>query len=107
MNDCIFCKIVVSEVPATKEYEDEEFLAFRDIKPQAAVHVIFIPKTHIESLDAAVDAPLLGRMLFAMRNVAKKLNLTHAYKIFINNGSLQEVPHIHFHLISDSKKGGI
>ncbi len=108
MEDCVFCNIISGVVPASKEFENDTILGFRDIKPEADVHLVFIPKKHISSLSLVQteDQQLLGELLLAMRDTAAKLNIEN-YKIVNNNGHYQVVPHIHFHLLGDSKKGGI
>lgn len=108
MDNCVFCKIVAGTVSATKEYEDEEVLAFRDIQPEAQTHILLVPKRHLDSLDAASaeNQLLLGKLLLAASKLAKSLSIVD-YKVVINNGHFQNVPHIHFHLLAGSKKGGI
>jgi len=104
MDNCIFCKIINKEIPAKIEYEDDEILGFYDISPQAPVHLVFIPKKHIESLATAEeeDFPILGRLLLQIANTAKKLGLDKTgYRVVNNMGSDggQTVFHIHFHLL--------
>lgn len=98
--DCLFCKIVAGKIPATRRYEDPEFLAFDDISHQAPVHVLIIPKVHVKDL---VDAPitLVGKLQNLIPDLAKKLAIAEAYKVNLNAGRYQEVPHLHYHL-----KGG-
>ena len=73
MGSCIFCKIAAGEVSSTKIHEDDEIVVFRDLSPQAPLHVLVIPKRHVASLDAAVpaDAALLGRLLLTAQAVAR------------------------------------
>ena len=70
-SDCLFCRIVRHEIPATIVREDEQTLAFRDIDPKAPTHVLVIPKTHVASLNDASDAAMLGRLLLVARDLAK------------------------------------
>ncbi len=102
VSDCVFCKIVNKELPADVVYEDEQILAFRDIKPLAPVHVLVIPKRHIESLQATQpsDDQLLGALLGVARQVAKEHNLT-GYRVATNIGKDggQVVNHLHLHVI--------
>ena len=100
----IFEKIANREIPAEIVYEEDEFLAFRDINPQAPVHVLIIPKRHIPRLAAAGDgdAALLGRMLIASKQIARQLGvLESGYRLVINNGpdAGESVPHLHMHLL--------
>ena len=100
----IFERIAAREIPARIVAETEEFLAFHDAHPQAPVHVLIVPKRAISRLDAAQasDAPLLGRMLLATREIATMLGIAEAgYRVVINNGrdAGESVPHLHLHLL--------
>jgi histidine triad (HIT) family protein len=99
----IFQRIVDREIPAEIVYEDDEILAFRDIHPQAPVHVLVIPKRPIRSLAdlADDDGPLVGRLFLIVRNLARTLGLDHGYRTVINTGADggQTVPHLHIHLM--------
>ncbi|PJE04275.1 MAG: histidine triad nucleotide-binding protein [Leptospira sp.] len=108
MNDCLFCKIANKEIPAKIEYEDDEILGFHDIDPQAPVHLVFIPKKHIVSLDQVLisDSNLIGNLLFHMAETARKLKINESgYRIVNNTGANggQTVFHIHFHLLAERK----
>jgi len=98
--DCIFCKIVKGDIPATKIYEDDELLAFNDIRPLAPVHFLIIPKVHIESLASCDDShqALLGKMLLLAPKLAKAQGLK-GFRSMMNTGREggQEVFHIHLH----------
>jgi histidine triad (HIT) family protein len=99
----IFKKILDKEIPADIVYEDDRCLAFRDINPQAPVHVLIVPKVEIASLADAqeTDAPLLGYLLTVAAKVASKLGLANGYRAVINCGSDggQTVDHLHVHLL--------
>ena len=101
MEDCIFCKIASKEIPAKLVYESENTVGFRDINPQAPVHILVIPKKHYESLNDVDDTALLGELLNAVREIAEKLDIKE-YRTVINTGKLagQEVFHIHIHILS-------
>ena len=104
MPDCVFCKIGTRELQAMVVYEDPEFIAFRDINPQAPIHVLVIPKTHYESLNEfrAKDAGLLGRLVLAATHIAQQERLRErGYRLVINTGSEggQSVGHVHLHLL--------
>jgi histidine triad (HIT) family protein len=105
MNDpnCIFCKIVRGEIPAKKTYEDDEVLVFPDIRPQAPVHLLVIPKTHIASLYEATAAhqSALGKMLAVAGRVAREAGASDGFRTIINNGRVghQEVYHVHMHVL--------
>jgi histidine triad (HIT) family protein len=103
--DCIFCKIVKKEIPSDIIYEDDRIMCFRDLAPQAPVHVLVIPKEHIASLDdtdgSEQQADLLGYLLSKVREIAGLLGLDEGYRLVSNCGKhgLQTVGHLHFHLI--------
>ncbi|MCL2657564.1 MAG: histidine triad nucleotide-binding protein [Betaproteobacteria bacterium] len=103
MSDCIFCRIVEGEIPAQKVFEDDEILAFKDIHPIAPVHILVIPKRHIESLDASVesDANVFGRMLVKAGPIAREVGAHDGFRTIINTGRIgrQEVYHLHMHII--------
>jgi histidine triad (HIT) family protein len=105
---CIFCRIVAGEVPGDIVYQDEEFLAFRDILPQAPVHVLIIPKAHITSAAELTEGKqkLAGRLILIAKNLAEKEGIAKkGYRLVINCGPEggQVVPHLHLHLIGGRK----
>jgi len=108
MNDpnCIFCKIARGELPCKKVYEDQEILAFEDIRPHAPVHVLIIPKLHVASLAECDEshAALLGRMLVLAPRLAKEEGATDGFRTIINTGRVggQEVYHLHVHVLGGS-----
>lgn len=81
--DCIFCKIAAGEIPSTKVYEDEQMLAFRDLDPQAPVHILMIPKVHIASADALTEenAQVVAHIFTAAKKIAAQEGLTNGYRI--------------------------
>lgn len=103
MSACLFCKIVAGQIPADKVFEDDHIVAFRDIHPQAPVHVLVIPRRHVASLDDAepADAELLGRALLGARRVASQEGVAGAYRVVTNCGAAagQSVFHVHFHVL--------
>jgi histidine triad (HIT) family protein len=101
----IFEKIAAGEVPAKIVHEAQDFIAFHDNAPQAPVHVLIVPRKCIQriALAEAEQADLLGRMLIASREIAKKLGvLESGYRLVINNGrdGGESVPHLHIHLLA-------
>ncbi len=102
-DDCIFCKIARNEIPCNKVYEDEDVLAFHDIKPAAPVHFLIIPKRHIASLADAqdADAALLGRMLLLAPKLAREQGLQNGFRTAIHTGKGggQLVFHLHMHVV--------
>ena len=114
VEECIFCRIVAGEVPGDIVYQDEDFLAFRDILPRAPTHVLIIPKTHITSVVELTEEQqeLAGRLIIIAKNLAEKEGIAKkGYRLVINCGPEggQLVPHLHLHLIGgrrlDAKLG--
>ena len=103
MADNIFLKIIERKIPATIVHEDEHCLAFRDVNPQAPVHVLLIPRKVIATHDAitAEDAPLLGHLHVVAARLAKQFDLGQGYRLVLNcrEQAGQTVPHLHLHLI--------
>ena len=104
MQNCIFCKIVGGEIPSKKVFENDDLFAFEDINPVAPVHVIVIPKRHIETLNdvSETDTALLGRLLLSAQSIAREKNLSDdGYRTVINcmSGAGQTVFHLHMHVI--------
>lgn len=106
---CVFCKIVAGEIPAKVEYQDEDVVGFRDIKPAAPVHLIMVPRKHISGLDKVGegDVDLLGKIQLAIKMAAEKMGVSDGFLVNLNAGIYQEVPHIHYHLKGGFKKGGV
>ena len=101
--DCIFCKIAKGEIDSAKVFENDKIVAFNDINPKASVHILIVPKKHIESikhLDEA-DKELIGELFLAAQKIAKDKDLG-GYKLIINVGrdGGQLVDHLHLHLLS-------
>ena len=105
--DCLFCKIIEGVIPSQKVYEDEFVFAFRDIQPQAPVHVLVVPKTHIPSADAITDenADAIAHVFAAIAKIAKQEGLANGYRVITNIGEdgCQSVKHIHFHVLGGKK----
>lgn len=105
MTTCIFCKIASHEIPSQIVYEDNEMIAFKDIHPQAPVHILWVPKKHIAGIDElnSEDADLIGRMILKMKEYAMKDQLqSDGYRIISNIGQngRQSVRHLHFHFLA-------
>ena len=108
--DCIFCKIINKEIPSSIVYEDEEILAFKDINPQAPVHIIVIPKKHIEKITdiQEKDEKVIGKIYSVINKIAEEQGIAKdGFRVIINCGENggQEVKHIHFHLLGGAKLG--
>jgi len=104
MKDCLFCKIAALQIPSKIVYEDELVLAFRDISPQAASHVLIVPREHLDGLNnlEQVEDSLLAALLRAARKVAEKEGIeTSGYRLVANCGphACQSVHHLHFHVL--------
>lgn len=102
MTDCIFCKIVAKEIPASIVYEDEDVVVINDIHPATPVHVLIIPKKHINNLADSndEDLELLGKIQRTATKLAEKLNIKEAFKLHTVSGEKagQTVFHLHYHL---------
>ncbi|WP_291988160.1 histidine triad nucleotide-binding protein [Candidatus Accumulibacter sp. ACC007] len=110
MDDCLFCKIVAGKIPARKVYEDDEVLAFHDIKPARPVHILVIPKRHITSLASTTetDLPVLGRILAIANRLACEQGSPDGFRLIINTGTIghQEVQHLHAHIVGGPEPVG-
>ena len=108
--DCLFCKIIAGEIPSGKVYEDEWVYAFRDIAPQAPVHILVVPKTHIASADEITDqnTDLVAHIFEAIPKIAKAEGLKNGYRIVTNIGEdgCQSVKHLHFHILGGKQLAG-
>jgi histidine triad (HIT) family protein len=102
-SNCLFCRIVRGEIPSRKLYEDDDVLAFHDIRPIAPVHFLLIPKRHLASLADVDDthAPVLGRLLALTGRLAREAGATDGFRTIVNTGRVgrQEVYHLHVHVI--------
>ena len=105
--NCLFCKIIQGEIPSNKVYENEYVFAFRDINPQAPVHILVVPKTHIESADALDESNsfYVSKCFEAIAEIARSEGLADGYRVVNNCGENggQTVMHLHFHLIGGEK----
>ena len=103
MENCLFCKIIAGDIPSTKVYEDEQVFAFRDINPQAPVHVLVVPKQHMDSANAITEENVgsVAACFMAIPKIAEEEGLKDGYRVINNCGANagQTVMHIHFHLI--------
>lgn len=104
VEDCIFCKIIKKQIPCEMLYEDDKVIAFNDISPQAPVHVIIIPKKHIDDLNCLKQesSELIGHIFMVAREIAGTLGIAESgYRIVTNCGEQggQTVHHVHFHLL--------
>jgi histidine triad (HIT) family protein len=102
MSDCLFCKIAAGEIPAAVVTKNEEFLAFRDINPQAPTHVLAIPLRHVASLNEVKDGQLLGGLMTFARDVAREAGLANkGYRVVFNTNhdGGQTVNHLHLHIL--------
>jgi histidine triad (HIT) family protein len=110
METCVFCKIIKKEIPGDIVYEDDEILAFKDINPVAPVHILVIPKKHIDKLTdlSKVDEAVIGRIYGVINKIAKEQEIDEkGYRVIIKSGEDggQVVRHVHFHLLGGKKLG--
>ena len=108
MDDCLFCKIVRGELPSKKAYEDEDVLVFHDIHPIAPVHLLLIPKVHVESLVSCgvQHQTILGKLLLLAPKLAQEHGLDNGFRTMINTGpgGGQEVFHLHLHVFGGGER---
>ena len=110
MEDCIFCKIIKGEIPSTKVYEDENVLAFKDINPAAPIHILVVPKQHIENVLEINEEnkEIASNIFLAINKIAKQLGIDqNGFRVITNCGkdAGQEVMHLHFHILAGGKMG--
>jgi histidine triad (HIT) family protein len=106
--DCIFCRIIAGEIPSEIVYQDKDFIAFRDINPQAPVHILVVPRAHIDSIADVTDkqAELAGRLLVTAAKIAAQEKVARTgYRLAINYGADANlvVPHLHLHIVGGRK----
>lgn len=112
MTNCIFCKINNKELPADFVYENDNLTAFKDIRPKAPIHILIVPKKHIQSVieTQPEDKELLGELVLAAQKIARELGLNKAgYKLVFNvgRGGGQLIDHLHLHLLGGWGKEGL
>ena len=110
MENCIFCKIIKGEIPTKKVYEDEEILAFYDINPAAPIHILVIPKKHIDCIAHLnkEDEVLVGKIYAVINKIAEEKGFKEqGFRVIVNSGKDggQEVMHLHFHILAGRKLG--
>ena len=105
--DCLFCKIIAGEIPSSKVYEDQWIYAFRDINPQAPVHVLVIPKEHLCCANAVNESnsAVVAKIFEAIPKIAEAEGLANGYRVITNCGedACQSVKHLHFHVLGGKK----
>ena len=102
MSDCIFCKIINGEFNTEFVYENDDVVVFKDINPKAPIHLLVVPRVHVESLNELEDKRIMSELLQAVKDVTKKIGLK-SYKTLINTGKEagQEVFHLHIHILGN------
>lgn len=108
---CLFCRIAAGAIPATFVYQDEQVVAFKDIAPHMPVHIVLVPRVHLESLNdlTPATAPLVGHIALVAKSIAYELGVgASGYRFLSNCGpdAGQTVPHLHFHLLGGGPMGG-
>jgi len=110
MSDCLFCKILAGKIPSDKIYEDDKMFVFKDINPKADVHLLAIPRVHIESLNEVSDEhdEIMAHMLKQLPKLAKEQGLKDGFRTIINTGKGggQVVFHLHMHLLGGNNLPG-
>ena len=107
MDDCLFCRIVAGKIPATVVYEDDDVMAINDVFPRAPFHVLVVPRKHIARLSDLEDESLGGRLLQAVRKVARQGGVGDNFRLVVNNGDHagQSVWHLHLHVLGGREFG--
>jgi len=102
VDDCLFCRIVAGKIPAKIVYEDDDVVAINDVYPRAPFHVLVLPRTHVARLADLEDEALGGRLLQAVRRVARDGGHADRFRLVVNNGSRagQSVGHLHLHVLA-------
>ena len=108
--DCIFCRIISSEIQSEILYQDEQAVAFRDVNPKAPVHLLVVPRKHIESVAELTEdeAPILGHLVAVANRLAREAGISEkGYRLVVNCGpdGGQVVPHLHLHLLGGRQMG--
>lgn len=107
MNDCLFCKIIKREIPSNIVYETEDIVAFPDINPSAEEHILIVPKIHIGGVQdlTTTDGELLVEIFEVVNKLVSQYNLSDKlYRVVVNGGKAQHVPHLHLHLLGGTWK---
>jgi histidine triad (HIT) family protein len=107
MSDCIFCRIISGEIPSNKVLEEDDFIAMKDVNPQAPTHILIVPKTHIPNVTASDNTQLLGKLLQQAKVLSEKLGITNGFRLVINTGNWggQTVDHLHIHFLAGRALG--
>ena len=108
--DCIFCRIISGDIPSDILYQDEQVVAFRDINPKAPVHLLLVPRKHIESVAelSEDEASIMGHLVAVANRLAREAGISDkGYRLVVNSGPEggQEVPHLHLHLLGGRQMG--
>ncbi len=107
MENCLFCKIISGDIPSKKAYEDDRILAFYDINPQAPVHILVIPKTHISSVDEITcdNSSVVAYIFEKIPQIAASAGIKNGYRVISNCGddACQSIKHLHFHILGGEK----
>lgn len=107
MDNCIFCRIIKKEISSNIIKETDELIVFPDINPSADIHLLIVPKKHIQGIQDLTleDGQLLTQIYQVANQLVKQYNLTNkAYRVVVNGGKAQHVPHLHFHLLGGNIK---
>lgn len=107
MDDCIFCKIIKKEIPSSLVYESDSIISFPDLNPSADTHILIVPKIHIPGIGdiKKEHSELLAEIYQTVNKLVLENNLTNeAFRVVVNGGKAQHVPHLHFHLLSGDLK---
>jgi len=106
MEDCIFCKIASGKIPSKIVYKDKDILGFKNVKPEAPLHLLFIPKRHLEWKDKlnGKNSSIFGKLILSAKKAAIKYKIFPACKLIFNIGKTGHISHVHLHLIGGWSK---
>lgn len=111
MSECIFCQIVSGDAPAEIVHQDDDVVAFKNIDPQAPIHLLVIPREHYPDIDTLTDASLSSKLFQTARALGDQHSPEHGYHLAINSSKQAEIDHLHFHVLggrtpAEAQKGG-
>ena len=106
--DCIFCNIVHKEIPTNFITETNDLMVFKDIHPSAPIHLLIVPKIHMDDFLMMEDKELMMKLVKIIQNMIEKFGLSKkGYRLEVNGGGFQIVSHLHFHILGPISKGGV
>lgn len=107
MSECVFCQIVAGDIPAEIVHQDSDVVAFRDANPEAPVHLLVVPRDHVQDINELDDSALMQKLIATARRLGADHDAaSHGYRIAINSGPQADIPHLHMHILTGEPKLG-